>query len=51
MNTIEYFMNLGSILGYRIAFSELIFFIPSGVKMTIALTSMRQARPEGFWYL
>ena len=27
------------------------FCIPSGVKITIALINMRQAKPEGFWYL
>ena len=27
------------------------FCIPSGVKITIALINMTQAKPEGFWYL
>ena len=27
------------------------FCIPSGVKITIALINMIQAKPEGFWYL
>ena len=27
------------------------FCIPSGVKITITLFNMRQAKPEGFWYL
>ena len=27
------------------------FCIPSGVKITIVLINMRQAKPEGFWYL
>ena len=38
----------------RIQFAFLLSFkfcIPGGVKITIALISMRQAKPEGFWYL
>ena len=27
------------------------FCIPNGVKITMALISMRQGKPEGFWYL